>query len=355
MVYCFIYTKKQVNIGMPYVLKTSEEKSIYLPEGILNSLAGAGENELKVILYICSVYPSRGFEDSDIDEISKNLSLGRTEVESAVAFWRGTGVLQRTNAPVSSKPKENVPVQRAEEPLYPAAQVAEAIESVAGMKNLVEFTQRRMGKMFNPSQLSTLYSFYDSLGFDTEVIMLAVEYCCGIEKKTLSYIQKVLVSMSDAGITTYGSAEEYFKNQREKRTNEGKVRTLCGITLREFTPSEKKIISTWFDEWNTDFTLVEKAYEITVDRTSKPSLKYMNAILRDWHDKGVKSVSDIGVSDSRGAMEKSHDADDFFRAALAKSAENGFGVILADERKQNEHNSCVKIQKTSEDPAKPGN
>ena len=341
---------------MPYVLKTSEDKSIYLPGELIKHLGGAGENELKVILYICSVYPTDGFEDPDIVTIADKLSIETKDAEAAVAFWRGTGILQKTNSHVTQKPNEKVPVQKAEEPLYPASQVAQAIESVAGMKNLVEFTQRRMGKMFNPSQLSTLYSFYDTLGFDTEVIMLAVEYCCGIEKKSLGYIQKVLISLSDIGINTYTGAEEYFKKQREHRSNEGKVRTLCGIVLRELTPSEKKIISNWFDEWDMDFSLIEKAYEITVDRTSKPSLKYMNAILRDWHDKGIKTVSDIsGGSDSRNTMDKSHDADDFFRAALAKGIQSGFGSTAADEREQNEHNSCVEIQKTSEDPAKSGN
>ncbi|MBQ9921098.1 MAG: DnaD domain protein [Clostridia bacterium] len=340
---------------MPYVLKTSGDKSVYLPQELAGHLGGAGEIELKVILYICSIYPEDSFEDTDIAEMTQKLAIEKGDAEAAVAFWRGTGILQKTNTAVK-KTKEKIPCQNADEPLYPAAQLAQAIESVAGMKNLVEFTQRRMGKVFNFSQLSTLYSFYDSLGFDTEIIMLAVEYCCGIEKKSLGYIQKVLISLSDAGIDTYTGAEEYFKKKREHRSNEGKVRTLCGISLRELTPSEKKIISTWFDEWNTDFSLIEKAYEITVDRTSKPSLKYMNAILRDWHDKGIRSVSDISQGEaSQNAHEKSHDADDFFRAAVAKSMESGFGSIAKHEREQNEYNSCVEIQKTSEDPSESGN
>ena len=307
---------------MPYVVKTSEDKMICLPQELTKHLAGAGENDLKVILCIYAEFSESGFTDSDIAEIARKLSIDMGEAESAVAFWRGAGIIKRGKIAASKSEAEKikVPSSDASKPIYPAAQVAEAIESVPGMKNLVEFCQRRMGVLFNPSQLSTLYSFYDTLGFDTEVIMLAVEYCCGIEKKSLNYVHKVLISLSESGINGYEDTEIYFKNRLEYRTNEGKIRKLCGFTSRELTPSEKKIIGVWFNEWHTDFSLIEKAYEITVDRTSKPSLKYMNAILADWNNRGITSADAVeGGKPAGGIIEKSHDADDFFKAAVAKS------------------------------------
>ncbi|MBQ9940713.1 MAG: DnaD domain protein [Clostridia bacterium] len=310
---------------MPYVPKKTTDSTIVLPQDILKHLAGAGENDLKVLIRIYSDFSETEFDESDTASLAESLSLEPGQVSSAIAFWRGAGIIKIAGKDTKKKKQpipEKIPVSPASSPVYPASQVAQAIECVPGMKNLVEFCQRRTGKLFNPSQLSTLYSFYDNLGFEPEIIMLAVEYCCVIEKKSLGYIEKVLISLSDSGISGYENAEEYFKNQLEYRTKEGKLRKLCGFTSRELSPSEKKIIGVWFKEWNIDFSLIEKAYEITVDRISKPSLKYMNSILNDWHQKDIKQLSDLEQQkppQSDGLIEKSHCAEDFFKAAIAKS------------------------------------
>ncbi len=306
---------------MPYALTSPDGNNrMELPREITAHLSSASESDIKVILYLYSEFPL-GFEKSDEAKIAYELSLSGEEVASSIAFWRGAGILK--NAKSVKKSKEEKPAQttvphtKLSRPLYPAEQVAKAIEDMPNMKELVDFCQRRFGKIFNPSQLSALYSFYDNLGFGVDIIMLVAEHCAITDRKSLGYVEKMLITMSDGGITSYSDAEEFLQNKLRYTEQEKKLRKLCGFTSRELTPSEKKIIGTWFNEWHIDFPLIEKAYELTVDRISKPNLKYMNTILSDWHSRGIEDITQF--EDTGSLIEKSHDADEFFKAALAKS------------------------------------
>lgn len=311
---------------MPYVLKSPNNSGgLALPQEICRHLGGASENDLKVIILVYSEFSS-GFDNTDVEKISETLSISPQEVNSAIAFWRGAGFIKTSKTlkkPVQTQnPKEEkkTAVQKNTRPIYPAKQVAQAIESVPDMKVLVDFCQHKFNKLFNPSQLSILYSFYDNLGFGADIIMLVAEHCCLLEKPSLAYMEKILISLADNNITAYNDAEQYLGANLRYSADEKKLRKLCGFTSRELTPSEKNIISVWFRQWQIDFSLVEKAYEMTVDRISKPSLKYMNSILAGWYENGITHVSQTEqpLSDS-GSANTSHDADEFFKAAVAKS------------------------------------
>lgn len=310
---------------MAYVLKPpGESDAIGLPRKVVRHLNGASESDLKVIVYLYSEFPD-GFESENIPDIAAALGITQEDVTFAVAYWRGAGIIKSAKALKKKEPTavqnpeetQKVPLSKGSRPLYPAEQVAQAIETVPNMKSLVDFCQRRFGKIFNPSQLSTLYSFYDNLGFDAESIMLVAEHCGITEKKSLGYMEKILITLSDNNITQYSEIEKYLSAKLRYNEEEKKLRKLCGFTSRELSPSEKKIIGVWFNEWELDFSLIEKAYEMTVDRISKPSLKYMNTILSDWHDREITGTDEI---ENRGYLiEKSHDAEEFFKAAVAKS------------------------------------
>ncbi|MBE6689420.1 MAG: DnaD domain protein [Ruminococcaceae bacterium] len=310
---------------MPYILKSAENDGIFgLPRDILPHLAGASESDLKVIIFLYSELKN-GFDAENIHEIAEKLSLSDEEVNFSLAFWRGAGIIKSAKAlksKNSASEEQNTVVKKpGARPIYPAAQVAQAIENTTGMKALVDFCQHKFNKLFNPSQLSMLYSFYDNLGFEPDIIMLVAEHCCIIEKPSLGYMEKILITMSDNNITRYSDVEDYLGAKLRYNEQEHKLRKLCGFTSRELTPSEKKLIGVWFKEWSIDFCLVEKAYEITVDRISKPSLKYMNSILESWHQRGILNVSQLVETSSQKseADSKSHDADEFFKAAVARS------------------------------------
>ena len=79
------------------------------------------------------------------------------------------------------------------------------------------------------------------------------------------------------------------------------------------------------NEFKYDLAIIEKAYDITVAATSKPSIHYANAILEKWYAEGVRTLADVEALLEKREQEKAEDStssfdiDDFFNAALKRS------------------------------------
>ena len=104
------------------------------------------------------------------------------------------------------------------------------------------------------------------------------------------------------------------------------LRKLFGIGSRSFTKKEKDIISTWAAR-SVAYSLIERAFEITVENTGNASMPYCSAVLDSWYQKGINNVEDAEREmanykhDRENARDKkgSFETDDFFEAALRRS------------------------------------
>ena len=79
-----------------------------------------------------------------------------------------------------------------------------------------------------------------------------------------------------------------------------------------------------------DRPIIEKAYEVTISNTGKPSVSYANAVLENWYKAGLGTLEEIEASIAE--YQKNHDksgetkpagssfvTDEFFEAALRRS------------------------------------
>ena len=70
------------------------------------------------------------------------------------------------------------------------------------------------------------------------------------------------------------------------------IKRSFGIYDRRFTESEEKHVKKWIEEYKLNVDVISYAYDITVTNTGKFSVKYMDKILAQWHEEGVKTPED---------------------------------------------------------------
>ena len=112
--------------------------------------------------------------------------------------------------------------------------------------------------------------------------------------------------------------------REEKAQIETKIKNIFGLGSRKLTSKEQKQVNAWVAIYNYDIDVIEKAYEITVTATNKPSIHYANAILEKWFAEGIKNVDDVNALLASREKEKvtdnsSFDFDELFAAALKRS------------------------------------
>ena len=273
------------------------DESFAVPCACEAFFAEAGECELRVLLFAAA----RGVFDAE--EIVEKLNLPESDVREALAFWRGAGLFSKTRTAekkTPQKPKEEERVKIvSSRPTYSSLDLAAAVENSTEFKSLVDFAEKRLEKLFNRAELSILYSFVNFYEMPVDVVMLCIEACAKEGKKSLRYIEKLIIALADDGITAYEDADAYFARRAEYLSFEGKIRALCGFTSRALTAAEKKIITSWKDEYKYGEAEVQEAYEKTVNAIAKPSLTYMNKVLltmreqpRDDGERGIKKTYD---------------------------------------------------------------
>ena len=308
---------------------------LILPDAVLEKLTDAGEGEIKVLLFAAELLKYGPMEEADL---ISNLSekLPEEEIATALAFWRGCGIIKTDNSKkgkgkkalptaeeiVKEKPKKIIDADEA--PFYSSKDLAEAAERMPDFKNLVSFAEGRLEKVMNTSELARLYSFLDYLKMPLDVVMLVIEDCVSREKKSLRYITKMLTSFQDEGIDTYEKAEEYFAARQEKAIYEKHIRRLFGLGERKLTSAEDEILDTWRKKFHYGEDMLDAAYEKTVSSAKTPSIKYMHKILESWHAAGVTTPDEIGKAAAPAAEKapKSYDLDSFFEQAVSKGRKN---------------------------------
>lgn len=285
-------------------------------------------DELRVLLYVLS-------KDAAVDTetIKEELKLSETAVVSAVSYWRGAGLVrvvsakdaaaekEENTAKTPEKAPENTPekasnaqknplpasVRDSETRTYTAEELADLLSKKPELASLLDFAQRRLEKVFSPSDIAHLVYLEDYVLLSPPMIMRIIDYCVEAEKKSMRYVEKTALALYDEGITDYEALEAYFERKKNAASQEETVRRITGIRGRGFTAREKECIGKWFSAYGSSEELIALAYEKTVNNIAKPSLPYMTKLLEAWSAAGLRTPEDVknrapgGAADGKGA------------------------------------------------------
>lgn len=260
-----------------------------VPDCAADGLKLASGKAVKVLLYILRYKSDNG--------ICENLGITEEDLEDAVSFWQNMGVfLTDSVTPAAPPPKtETMPKRTPEDIGIPdramsAGEVAGRINSSDDLKMLIDAIQSSLGRQLSFNDLSSLLKIYDELELNSEVILMLVNYCAGIGKANMSYISKMAVSWSDEGIDSSAAADaKILSLQKSKSLYEQCARQMS--LNRSLTKREKELVSAWSSS-GADIDLIMNAFERTVDSTGKISFPYMNKILTQWLDNGIRTTSE---------------------------------------------------------------
>lgn len=290
-------------------IQTPHDNLILLPREVEKMLKNAGEAELKVLIYLFA----KG--DYTPGEAARELSLSVGDVDAAVAFWRGAGIIALSSAKEVKKNASAVNLYQT----YDSEILSTAVEKDKEFKSVCDMIGDLFGRLLNKNDYNSLYYLYDYAGMPADFICGVAEFCSQEKKLSMQYMMKTALGLCDDGIDSYEKLEQHLARREKARTSIGMLRKLCGLGERELTTKENEFVSHWFMQWDMPFDLIKHAYEKTINGIGKVQLSYMNTILKSWHDNGFHTIEDVEKNDKKEAVESSFDADEFYEAAVKRS------------------------------------
>ncbi len=285
-----------------------------VPSFVMARSKSATANEIKTALYFCANAGRTVFD------CAAYLGIDAKEVEKALIFWRGASDISFVGASPSCELSPNLPSR----PDYDGETLAKIISKNKPLKAILDDCQKLIGKSFTPHDTEIFVGcLYDWLSLSPEYILSLTSYCCERGKKSVRYIEKTALSLVEEGVDDFSKLEAYIAEAEKKNRKEYKLRKLFGFGDRALTPSEKKHFTLYAE---TDFSLLEYAYEKMIQNIGTVRLAYMTKIIQSWKEKGIDTLEKAKQEEQGDTKVKdvfsseSFVFDDFLSAAIKKGA-----------------------------------
>ena len=288
-----------------YILR-EDQPNIVLPAQQADRLIGRGDGDA-ALLYLCLLRADRGVT---AQELQRRLKWSQLRLHAAETALQELGLIDR---PPEQKPPE--PAQ--ERPVYSADDLTDLLTGDAGFRMLVPQTEEKLGKRLKTADLQILAGLYDDLGLPADVIYLLVCHCVARSEErygpgrrpTLRQIEKEGYHWAQRGLFDQESASRYLRDWNVRRSAMSRYMQVLGLGDRRPVESEERYITDWMDKGFPPEP-VELAYDKTVFYKKELNWRYLNGILRRWHENGWHTEEEVRQSDSRKPSRREEKKDD---------------------------------------------
>ena len=264
-----------------YILRSGQQ-NISLPADALDKLLQSGQGDA-ALLYLALQRFGRGVTP---EELEKALPISRLRIDAAEQVLQQLGLLPRPAAAAVPAPSE-------ERPVYSADDISALLQDNEGFRLLLPQVEQQLGKKLRTPDLQILAGLYDDLGLPADVIYLLVCHCVERAKRrwgegrrpTLRQIEKEGYYWAQLGISDQTSAAAYLKKWAQREEKSAAYMQALHLPQRQMVEAERRYIADWMEQGFPPET-VALAYERTVFYKKDLNWRYLNGILRRWHENG---------------------------------------------------------------------
>ncbi len=274
-------------------------KAFFVPAEAAENLKLCTATQIKLLLLAFS----RGFGEISPEIAAEELGISVYEAKDNLDYWVNRGILESDSSvekaavpsPIEVETpaaiEEAKPKTKAIVPKITISEVAKLCKEDPYVAFVLSEAERILGKTFTTADTETVVWLTSYVGIPPEVLVTVMEYCAGIEKRNLRYIQKTAIEWFDSGIDTVEAAEERIHVLNEAKSWEGIVKHALEIYGRNLVTKEKALCENW-RLYKISEELIHFAYEKCIEKTGKLSFPYINKILMSWHQKGFKTLDE---------------------------------------------------------------
>lgn len=285
---------------------TKWNKSFAVPSEVVDDyIKLAGSVQIKVLLWMMR----HSSEDRTVEELSSAIGVSAPDCIDALNFWKETGILVSSPTEIKTEiaPAELPVVVKKEVPAVNNTKILPEIEVVkptveqivarGGESEEIRFlfqeAQMRLGKTIGHDGQAVLLMMHDAYGLPVEVIVTIIEYCVSVGKTSTSYIAKIGKDWGEREIDTLEKADEVINELKASDEMWGEFRVRTGISTPRPTSAQMKYLNRWKNEFKFSMEMILLAYEETANNIQKMSFPYMDKILKNWFEEGLKTPLDV--------------------------------------------------------------
>lgn len=282
-------------------------------------------NPIYSLIYIYLFKKYANHEEVSKEDLAKKFNILETDVNNALQYWKDNKLINLTDTtiefllpakvvlesatqpsatqPSATRPSAKPPMTVEQCPNYSTDEL-KAYGKQSEIKDLYSYAEKKFGRMLRKTDLNLIFALYDWLRMSPELIKKLLDHCTENGHSNLNYIEAVALDWRERNINTPAEAEEYIftftKTYRE-------ILKAFGQGNRSPVPREVEYMEKWLNEFKMPLEIILEACDRTIMATGKPSFKYADSIILNWHNENIKTIDEIIALEKDFAKTKSEE------------------------------------------------
>lgn len=264
----------------------------------------ASEYQLKALMLILS---SNGRASSN--NIAKTLGCTENDADDFLDFWVEEGILSKDGVTVPQNncesnisdidiKEKSKPVKKMETMPVPTLSPKDIITMCSESKELTELlrnAQEVLGKTLSHAEQQLIVNMVTYYGLPGEIALTILHYYKSEREKGkavgTAYAAAMAKNWSEEGIITLEAADEKLRDIESTDRLWAEVVELSGIRHKKPTSKQREMVKDWNDDFSME--MIALACDAMRENTDKPSLNYVNTVLKNWKKKGISTPADV--------------------------------------------------------------
>lgn len=248
---------------------------------------------LKIYLYIS--FLSKYGKDIKLNDLSKKLNIPLKSINDGLKFLEEHGLITKKNTGYIIVDLQEATLHNLYKPNLTVSK--EKIEQTAKNKSKAKVIEHINNMYFQgimgPSWYNDIDLWFKKYNFDEQVMIALFDYCYKRSALHRNYIQTVAEAWASNKIKTYNDLDNYYSQQENLNKMKKSIAKKLG-KYNGLTQYEEAYIENWVSNFGYDMNIIEIALKRTTFKQN-PTFEYINSIITDWHDRNLKTPSEINA------------------------------------------------------------
>ncbi|MGN0532203.1 MAG: DnaD domain protein [Eubacterium sp.] len=262
----------------------------------------ASEYQLKALMIVLS---NNG--NGNPKDVAKILGCTESDACDFLDFWVEEGLLScdrvtaapTVTAPDPAKPPKEEPrkptVESMPIPTLTPKDIVTMCREDSMLTDTLRSAQEVLGKTLSHAQQEMIINMITYYGLPGDVVLTILQYYVN-EKKSgrvlgTAYVTAMAKDWSEQGITTLDAADEKLRELELSDKLWTEIIAMAGMHYRNPTAKQRVMIRNWREDFSME--MIGIACDAMNENAAKPSLKYVDGILKKWKKQGIKTPADV--------------------------------------------------------------
>ena len=246
---------------------------------------------LKIYLYI--IFLSKYGKDIKLTDLSKKLNIPLKAINDGMKFLEEHHLITKKTTGYIIIDLQEATLHNLYTPNLTMSKekIEQTSKNKSKSKAIEHINNTYFQGIMGPSWYNDIDIWFRKYCFDEQVMIALFDYCYKRSALHRNYVQTVAEAWASNKVKTWNDLDTYYQQQESLNKIKKSIAKKLG-KYNGLTQYEEAYIENWILNFGYDMNIIEIALKRTTFKQN-PTFEYINNIITDWHDRNLKTPSEI--------------------------------------------------------------